>query len=229
MTVRACLFDYGGTLDGEGWHWFDRTVHLYRKAGCVLPVEGLKRAFYHADEQIEAEAAREGYRLRPLMERHLELQIDVLGPQARPFAKAVVDGFCDMTETGWRRARAALGTLRGRVKLGVVSNFYGNLDAMLDESGLGPMLDVVVESVKVGLQKPDPAIYRLAAERLAIPAAECVMVGDNLERDVNAARRAGLRAIWLRRADLPPATDDAAEGVVTSLADAVAAFPEIAR
>src|SRR2546430_9507772 len=162
--ARGVLFDYGGTLDGEGWHWFDRTLELYRRAGCTLHDLEIKRAFYAAEDAIAEEALRAGYRLRPLVERHFELQIDLLGDGAGRFFHAVVDGFCAMTEEGWEHSRALFSRLAGRVRIGVVSNFYGNLEVLLDEAGLGPFLDVVVESAHVGVAKPDPAIYRLAAE-----------------------------------------------------------------
>src|SRR5437867_1347040 len=108
MPPRAYLFDYGGTLDGEGWHWFDRILHLYRAAGSKLPESAIKAAFYAADKRICAEAASHGYRLRPLIERHVELQMAILGDGARRVAPLVVEGFCRMTEEGWERSRRAL-------------------------------------------------------------------------------------------------------------------------
>ena len=125
--ARAVLFDYGGTLDGEGWHWFDRTLSLYRRAGCELPEDRIKQAFYSADQEIAEEARRRGYGLHPLVRRHVELQMEVLGGAAHRFAEDVVEGFCAMTEAGWESSRALLSRLRGRARLGVVSNFYGNL------------------------------------------------------------------------------------------------------
>ena len=219
MPVRAYLFDYGGTLDGEGWHWFDRTVHLYREAGCDLPEELLKRAFYAADEAIAAEARVRGYRLRALVDRHVELQMDVLGDAGRRFGAAVATGFRNMTEDGWREARQLFSRLAGRFRLGVVSNFYGNLDVQLEEAGLAPALDTVVESVRVGLEKPDPAIYRLAAERLGLPPADIVMVGDNFARDVVPANAIGMRAVWLRRGTAPPPEAGIADRVIGALAE----------
>jgi FMN phosphatase YigB (HAD superfamily) len=219
MPAAAYLFDYGGTLDGEGWHWFDRTVHLYRQAGCALPAARLKEAFYLADQAIAAEAAERGYRLRPLIERHLELQIGVLGSDAERFAGEVARGFCAMTEEGWRATRRLFERLKGRAKLGVVSNFYGNLDVQLEEAGLSESLDAVIESTRVGLEKPDPAIYRLAAERLGLPAAEIAMVGDNFERDVRPAKAIGMMTIWLRRGDTPPPEAGVADRVVGALAE----------
>ena len=215
--ARGYLFDYGGTLDGEGWHWFDRTLHLYRLSGCEIPEPRIQQAFYAAEQAIAEEARREGLRLRPLVERHVELQMAVLGDGARRFAAALVRGFCEMTEEGWQRARTTFSRLRGRARLGVVSNFYGNLDVLLEEGGLSPFLDAVVESARVGIEKPDPAIYRLAAERLALAPEDVVMVGDNFDRDVRAARRIGMRAIWLRRGSAPPPEAGLAERVISRL------------
>ena len=211
------LFDYGGTLDGEGWHWFDRTLHLYRRAGCDVADDEIKRAFYRAEDAIADEARRARYRLRPLLERHVELQIDVLGDRARPFARAIVDGFCAISEQGWAQARASLSRLQGVVRLGIVSNYYGNLAVQLDEAGLSPLLDTVVESTTVGVAKPDPAIYRIAAERLGVDPAEAVMVGDNFDRDCRAAKRAGMRAIWIRRDGADPPQEGVADRVIAHL------------
>jgi putative hydrolase of the HAD superfamily len=226
MTARGFLFDYGGTLDGEGWHWFDRTVHLYRAAGCGLPVERIREAFYTADRAIADEARRQRYGLRPLLERHVEMQMAVLGDDARSFALAIVEGFCTLTEEGWSCSRRALSRLRGSARLGVVSNFYGNLQVLLDEAGLSPLLDVVVESAHVGVEKPDPEIYRLAARRLGMPAGEIVMVGDNFERDVRAAREAGLRSIWLRRGKTKPPQAGIADRVISRLDEIAASLVE---
>jgi HAD superfamily hydrolase (TIGR01509 family) len=141
----------------------------------------------------------------------------VLGDDARRFAAPLVRGFCEMTEQGWQRARTALLRLRPRARLGVVSNFYGNLEVLLEEGGLSPLLEAVIESARVGIEKPDPAIYRLAAERLALAPGDVVMVGDSFERDVRAARGVGMRAIWLRRGSAPPPEAGLAERVISRL------------
>jgi HAD superfamily hydrolase (TIGR01549 family) len=225
---RGYLFDYGGTLDGEGWHWFDRTLHLYRSSGCEIPEARIKQAFYVAEQAIADEARRERLRLRPLLERHVELQLEVLGEDARRFAPALVRGFCEMSEEGWRHARATLSRLRGRARLGVVSNFYGNLDVLLEEGGLAPLLDAVVESARVGIEKPDPAIYRLAAQRLTLVPEDVVMVGDNFDRDVRAARMIGMRAIWLRRGSALPPEAGLADRVISRL-DEIEPPPVVGR
>jgi HAD superfamily hydrolase (TIGR01549 family) len=219
VPIRAYLFDYGGTLDGEGRHWFDRSVELQRRAGSTIAEPEMKRAFYAADARLALEAAERRHRLRPMIERHAELQAEVLGDPFRRIAPAFVDGFVAITEEGWRAARALFVRLRPHARLGVVSNFYGNLETVLEEAGLAASLEVVVESAAVGVEKPDPAIYRIALERLALPAHEVAMVGDHFERDVRVAKSLGLRAIWLRRGDREPPEPGVADAVVSSLAE----------
>jgi putative hydrolase of the HAD superfamily len=90
-----------------------------------------------------------------------------------------------------------LAELSVRYRLGVVSNFYGNVGRILQDAGFGPLLSAVVDSTLVGLSKPDPAIYSLAVRELGTTAARTMHVGDSYERDVCAARDAGLRTAWL--------------------------------
>jgi putative hydrolase of the HAD superfamily len=93
-------------------------------------------------------------------------------------------------------ASSALARLRERgCATGVVSNFDRRLHGILAGLGLAPLLDVVVLPSDARAEKPDPAIFALALERLGIGAHAAVFVGDHPEEDVLGARRAGLRAI----------------------------------
>jgi putative hydrolase of the HAD superfamily len=59
------------------------------------------------------------------------------------------------------------------------------------------VFEVVVDSAFVGTRKPEPEIYALTLDRLGLPAAACVFV-DDLERNVEAARDAGMEGIVFR-------------------------------
>jgi putative hydrolase of the HAD superfamily len=85
-----------------------------------------------------------------------------------------------------------------RCRIGIVSN----TEAVLTRSDLErfPILlsaDTVVLSSEAGVRKPDPALFRIALERLHASADSCVVVGNSLAEDVEGARRAGLRAIYV--------------------------------
>jgi FMN phosphatase YigB (HAD superfamily) len=76
-----------------------------------------------------------------------------------------------------------------------VSNSDGRVAQALDAAGLRHYFDVVIDSALVGLEKPDPGIFRAALEALAVAPEEALYVGDLYEVDVLGAQAAGIRAI----------------------------------
>lgn len=93
---------------------------------------------------------------------------------------------------------AALAELRtAGLRLAVVSNSDGSVERKLRAVGLRDFLDVVIDSAVVHLEKPDPAIFTLALERLGAVAETCVHVGDLYSVDVVGARAAGIKGVLL--------------------------------
>lgn len=82
-----------------------------------------------------------------------------------------------------------------RFRLALITN--GNTHP--ERLGLGERFVEVVIAVECGLHKPDPAIYAHAAELLGVDPGDCLHVGDDPVEDVDAARRAGMRTVWLNR------------------------------
>ena|SRR5437588_8751973 len=70
---------------------------------------------------------------------------------------------------------------------------------------------VVVDSAFVGARKPEPRIYEITLERLAVPA-EAALLIDDIEANCEAARRLGLRSVWFR------STEQAIEEIEAALA-----------
>ncbi len=197
MVVGAVLFDYGGTLDGEASHWLDRFVELYAEAGVSPPFDQLKTAFYAADEAAHEEPHIVGASLRELMDFHVGVQLGVLAIDDRSLHRRLVESFLSRSEQALSASRALLEDLAGRFRLGVVSNFYGNVARILDESGIASLLSVIADSSVVGFSKPDVRIFLHAVAALGAAPAEVLHVGDSYERDVCGANAAGLRTAWL--------------------------------
>ena len=85
--------------------------------------------------------------------------------------------------------------LRGRYRIGVLSNSTLRLETeLLEANGIHDMWDVVINSARVGVAKPDRRIYQIAAERIGVPPETCVHI-DDLEHNVRGAEAAGFRAI----------------------------------
>ncbi len=113
--------------------------------------------------------------------------------------------------------RSALARLRDAgLRLGVVSNSDGRVEAALEAAGLREFFEVVLDSALVGVEKPDPAIFRAALEALDARPEEALYVGDLYEVDVVGARAAGMQAVLLCPGDSPP---EARCRTIRSLAD----------
>ncbi|MEU2611879.1 HAD family hydrolase [Micromonospora sp. NPDC007271] len=79
--------------------------------------------------------------------------------------------------------------------LGLVSNATAEAAEAWRSSALARRFDVAVFSCEVGVAKPDPAIYRAAAERLGVRPTDCVFVGDGADGELAGAAAVGMTVI----------------------------------
>lgn len=93
--------------------------------------------------------------------------------------------------------------------LGVVSNFEAWLEELLGRLGVRERFPVRVISGAVGIEKPDPAIWRLALDRAGVDAAQTAYVGDNPEFDVWPAAALGMTPVLIDRRGRFPDHDGA--------------------
>ncbi len=98
-----------------------------------------------------------------------------------------------------------LETLRGEVKLGVISNAFPSLSEALDKLELTRYFDHVVNSSIVDVWKPDERIYQIALERLDVAPSNAIFV-DDLEENIAAAEDLGLTALLIDRWEKYPDT-----------------------
>jgi HAD superfamily hydrolase (TIGR01549 family) len=82
-------------------------------------------------------------------------------------------------------------------RLGVISNSDGRAAAALAACGLLEHFEIVVDSGEVGIEKPDPRIFRFALEQMGLAPGDAIYVGDLYEVDVVGARAAGLDVVLL--------------------------------
>ena len=122
----------------------------------------------------------------------------------------------------------ALETLRSRYRLAVLSDAdTGFLQASLRRNGLA--FEAVVASAEMRAYKPHVSLFREVCDRLHVPAERAVYVGDNPWADIEGARRAGMRAVWINRHDAtwpddiePPAATVTSLGELGALLEAPA-------
>lgn len=97
-------------------------------------------------------------------------------------------------------AAAVLADLARDHRLALVTNGAGDVQReKLSRTPFADAFDAVIVSAEVGAGKPDPRIFQAALDALGVPAADAVMVGDSLARDVAGARAAGIASVWIDR------------------------------
>lgn len=98
-----------------------------------------------------------------------------------------------------------LESLKPRYRLGVITNGNANLRRI----GIDGLFDFVLHAESVGFAKPDPHIFYEALHLADVEPERAVHVGDDLEKDVEAARAIGIHPVWVNMlgAQSPPPPD----------------------
>ena len=200
--TRAVLFDAGNTLLRMNYPAIAR--HLASR-GHAVTAEAVEEAELRARVRLDADLARgvstEG---RPAQDQYTMYLMDGLGLTDAGEIEAAVTfkrgynppaGLFDRADPA---ARAALREVKAAcLVVGVIANSNGSAHALLHGVRLASELDFVIDSGLVGVEKPDPRIFRLGLERAGVAAHEAVYIGDLYSIDVLGSRAAGLASILL--------------------------------
>jgi putative hydrolase of the HAD superfamily len=88
----------------------------------------------------------------------------------------------------------ALAHARARgARVAIVSNSEGMLEPFFAQLGILGSFDAIVDSGKVGVEKPDPRIFEIAVERCRATKETTLHLGDSMATDIEGARAAGIR------------------------------------
>ena len=118
---------------------------------------------------------------------------------ATAFANTGKEADCICETRCGEESRSVLETLRERGhRMVLVTNFYGNIQAVLRSYALDGFFDTIVESAVVGVRKPDAAIWRLGVEAAQRTPEGCIAIGDSFDKDILPARAAGCRTVWFK-------------------------------
>ncbi|WP_337590370.1 HAD family hydrolase [Kribbella sindirgiensis] len=206
-AVKAVVFDLDNTL-------FDHTgcavagLRSWVTELGITPTDELVAEWFVIEEDqfgrfLAGEITHQGQR-----RGRLRAFLPVLGlpvPATDAELDEVFTGYLTQYTNNWIAypdARPALEVARSNGwRIGVLTNgSTKQQNAKLRAIGLADLIDVVCTSEELGVSKPDPRAYRRVCEALGVEPSETMMVGDNLELDVVAARAAGLTAQHLDRA-----------------------------
>lgn len=208
LTVKAVLFDLGGTLTTL-WVLEDTFGGILASLGINRSREEVKEAISKAWKDFDAPEYDSMYGKvsydefwdlwRSFVLRHLDLGSDE-GLQERIEARwhdyVGCDAYPDVKKTLAKLKRMGL-------RIGLVSIAYEeDVWAILKKAGLEKdVFDVIVGGNTTNATKPHQEPFTYALERLGIKPEEALFVGDDVEADYRAAERVGMEAILIQRSE----------------------------
>lgn len=205
-TISAIGFDLDGTL-------FDHAGSASIAAGRfaehlgVVAADEFRECWFEA-EHIEFERWRSGEITFEEQRRgRLRRVLPAFGlpvPEEDAALDALYAEFLFEYRAAWEAfpdSAPALRLARSHgLRIGVLTNgSEAQQFEKLREIGLIELIDVVCTSEGIGVQKPDRRAFETLADRLGVPADECVFIGDHPEHDVAGAIAAGMRGVLVER------------------------------
>lgn len=202
MGLRAVFLDAGNTLLALD---YEAIAERIRADGHAVTPAEVRRAEQRARVRLDPHLGPSRSTETPdVFQLYVRYLLEGLAVSWGPDAERLVADLrranppFGLWSVGVPEAPAVLEGLRRRgLRLAVVSNSNGTVAEILRRVGLADRVDAIVDSGLVGVEKPDPRIFRHAAAALGVAPEETVHVGDLYSVDVLGARAAGCRAILL--------------------------------
>lgn len=204
-NIKGIIFDYGGTIDCRGDHWAVIIHEAYEHAGLPLSVDTFRPAYVHAERELA--------RVRHILPEHNFL--DMMRIKARiELEYLVANGILEQSRVATlaegiarycyrhaaaciEHARPVLEALAARYPMVLVTNFYGNIEAVLRDFRLDSLFPTIIESAVVGIRKPDARIFALGVEAMGLQPQDVLVVGDSISKDILPAESLGCRTAWI--------------------------------
>jgi putative hydrolase of the HAD superfamily len=224
--IRGVLFDYGGTIDSNGVHWAEVMWQAYQHENVPVTKELFREAYIHGERTLgKNPLIKPHHTFLDILRVKVDIQMGWIenggsgGNRGSREKKSVtqlfsysaiqqnrgngerehIADYCyGYARSSVERAHPVIEWIAGRYPVVLVSNFYGNLAAVLQDFGIDRFFPVIIESAVVGVRKPDPQIFRLGVEALRLREDEVVVIGDSYDKDIIPATAVGCQTIWLK-------------------------------
>ena len=206
--IKGIIFDYGGTLDTRGNHWGKVLWHAYERQQIPVTEEQFREAYVYSERTLGRNPIiLPTYTFKKLLDVKLRLEMEYLFTKGywtidkNTYTKmelALLDDLYAQVRQTVAYSREILLQLKERYPMVLVSNFYGNIEVVLQEFRLEGMFQKIIESAVVGIRKPDARIFQLGVDALGFAADEVLVVGDSMSKDIMPAREIGCKTAWYK-------------------------------
>ena len=203
--IKGIIFDYGGTLDTGGMHWSHVIRDGWNKAGVSANDALFREAYVYGEQQLErVEHILPHHDFSDVLDIKMQIELQYLA-QTGNFPPASVEekakeiaSYCyEVAKSKVAESKKVLEQLASKYPLVLVSNFYGNIETVLKDFGILECFKKVIESAKVGVRKPDSAIFEMGVKALEMKPDEVLVVGDSVKNDILPAQKIGCQTLLL--------------------------------
>ena len=208
--LKGIIFDYGGTIDTDAMHWSEVIWNGYLHHGVKVSKDVYRLAYVHGERSLaKFPLIKPEHNFHDLLKIKLNIQTSFLvdakmwmgmdkKEEKRIRISDEIADFCyQFVLNNLKKSRTILKLLSAQFPLVLVSNFYGNIQTILDDFDLN-YFKSVIESAVVGIRKPDPRIFQMGAEALNLNPEEVVVVGDAYDKDILPASSLGCQTVWMK-------------------------------
>jgi len=205
--IKGVIFDYGGTIDSRGDHWSEIIWDGYRLNHVPVSKEDFRDCYVYAERELaKVRHILPEHNFHDLLLIKMRIELGNLAENGKlpdgfdieSNAKAIADYCYDKAKESIEEARPTLEYVHARYPMVLVSNFYGNVEAVLKDFDLRKYFKTIIESAVVGVRKPDPKIFALGVEALGLKPEEVLVVGDSYKKDIVPAESLGCKVAWLK-------------------------------
>ncbi len=205
-NIKGIIFDYGGTIDSGGDHWSEVIWNAWQSAGIAVDKGVFREAYVYAERELARTLhILPHHTFKDMLDIKMRIELQWLvehgyfAPQDVDAKSAQTAALCYAAARTWvGKGESVLAALAAHYPLVLVSNFYGNVTAVLKDFGIDGYFKQIIESAVVGVRKPDPQIFRLGVEALGLKPEEVLVVGDSYRKDILPARSIGCKTAWLK-------------------------------
>ncbi|MDR2953984.1 MAG: HAD family hydrolase [Prevotella sp.] len=232
--IKGIIFDYGGTIDSNGKHWAEVLWESYQDQQVPVTRDQFREAYVYGERYLATNVVIQPEdNFHALLQKKVDLQVNYLvdkgflteDGKTETYKLAISEQCYTFVKNLIRKEISILTALKERYPMVLVSNFYGNVQSVLEDFGLLEYFDDIIESAVVGVRKPDPAIFGLGVESLGLPGESVVVIGDSYTKDIVPASKNGCQTIWLKGLGWGDDDENAtADLIITDFMELKAAF-----
>ncbi|MBQ2496413.1 MAG: HAD family hydrolase, partial [Prevotella sp.] len=154
--IKGLIFDFGGTIDTAGCHWGKFLWHAYQRQGVPITEEDFRTAYVYGERFLGNNVIiQPNFTLRKTLEVKLRIEMEQLcihdvwcadGEEFKEKHQAVLNEVYEQVRKIISHSKEVLEQLRKKYPMVLVTNFYGNMNQVLQEFELNHLFDQVIES-----------------------------------------------------------------------------------